>query len=71
MQYYIFAVASTLLCYGFSWLSHGAYYYNFNRAGNITIAIAVILGVVCLGFFLFGSLEAASAFAEAAKHMKQ
>jgi hypothetical protein len=70
MRYYIFSVAAALLCYGFTWFSHGSYYFDFQRTGHVTMAIAVLFGLSCLCLFLFGSLEAASAFAQAAKHLK-
>lgn len=70
MRFYIFSVASALLCDGFTWLSHGSYYFAFQRIGHVTMVLAVLFGFTCLGFFLGGSLEAASAFAEAAKHLK-
>ena len=69
MRYYIFSVAAALLCYGFTWFSHGFYYFDLQRAGNTTMTLAVIFGFACLGFFLFGSLEAASAFTQAAKNL--
>lgn len=69
MRYYILSVASALLCYGFTWFSHGSYYFDLEWTGHVTMAIAVVFGFACLGLFVFGSLEAASAFGQAAKHL--
>ena len=68
MRDYILAVACALLCYGFTWFSHGLYYYERDRMGNVLMIGAVIFGLGCLGLFVFGSLQAASAFQQAAAH---
>jgi hypothetical protein len=69
MQYYILSVASALLSYVFTWFSHGFLYFNLKLACQVTMAIYVIFGFLCLGLFVFGSLEAISAFKLAAKHI--
>jgi hypothetical protein len=66
MQHYVYSVASALLSYGATYFSHGAYYFNFDRTGHITMTIAVLLGLTCLGLFVYGSLEAAAGFRQAA-----
>lgn len=69
MRDYILAVASALLCYAFTWFSHGSYYFGRDRAGHVMMAIAVFFGLACIGLFVFGSLQAASAFEQAAQHL--
>lgn len=69
MRDYILGVASALLCYTFTWFSHGSYYRKYERTGNFMIVIAIIFGFSCIGFFVFGSLQAASAFGQAAQHL--
>ncbi len=69
MQHYVYSVASALLCYGVTYFGHGAYYIGRNRPGNVLMTIALILGLICLGFFVYGSLEAASGFRQAAERV--
>src|SRR5438045_2655149 len=35
MRDYIFGVASALLCYTFTWFSHGLYYFGLDRTGHV------------------------------------
>lgn len=69
MRYYILSVACALLCYGFTWLSHGCYYFDMPRSGHAAMALAVLAGLVCFGLFVVGSLQAATAFGQAAGHI--
>lgn len=69
MQYYILSVASALLCYAFTWFGHGLYYFAWERTALAAMWIAIFFGFACLGLFVFGSFQAASAFGQAAKHL--
>lgn len=71
MQYYVYSVAAALLCYGCTFFSHGAYYYKREKAGNVFMSFAALLGVLCLVLFVVGSVEAASGFRAAASKVLQ
>jgi hypothetical protein len=69
MRDYILGVASALLCYIFTWFSHGSYYFALDRTGHVIMVIAVFFGFACIGLFVVGSLHAAWAFEQAAQRL--
>jgi hypothetical protein len=67
MQLFVGSVACCVLAHGLTYLSHAAYYFQYNRSGNALMGVVVVLCVACIATFVYGSYAAIEAFGHAAK----